>query len=80
MARASYFLERLGLNVYSIPISFYRKASFYNMKTDSLDRFDIKLEKRFTKSEILEMMVESGLKNTKFRENTPFWITVGTKI
>ena len=80
LARTAFLIEKVGYSVSNFPISSYREASFYTMKTDSLDRFGTTLEKRFTKLEILEMMEESGLKNIKFREKEPFWVMVGTKI
>ena len=49
------------------------------MKTDALDRFGTKLEKRFTKTEISEMMKEADLKNIKFSDKSPFWVAVGEK-
>ena len=49
------------------------------MKTDALDRFGTKLEKRFTKMEISEMMKEADLKNIKFSDKFPFWVAVGEK-
>ena len=49
------------------------------MKTDALDRFGTRLEHRFTKKEILEMMEESGLTNIKFSNSIPFWVAVGVK-
>ena len=62
-----------------MPISSYKEASIYTMKTDALDRFGTKLEKRFTKKEILEMMNKSGLTNVKFSDKLPFWVAVGEK-
>ena len=79
LARLSYILERIGLRVENIPISSYRKASFYTMKTDALDRFGTRLEQRFTKIEIKKMMVKSGLKNIKFSSKPPYWVAVGEK-
>ena len=79
LARLSYFFEKLGYDISNMPISSYKDVSFYTMKTDALDRFGTKLEKRFTKTEILEMMERSGLKNIKFRDNPPFWVAVGEK-
>ena len=49
------------------------------MKTDALDRLGTKLEHRFTKKEILEMMLDCDLVNIKFSEKTPFWVAVGEK-
>ena len=49
------------------------------MKTDALDRFGTKLEQRFTKDEINEMMLSAGLINIKFSDKIPYWVAVGEK-
>jgi len=36
-----------------------------------------RLEQRFTKNEIKQMMESSGLKNITFSEESPFWCAVG---
>ncbi len=79
LARISLLLESFGLNVSNIPLSFYRKKSFYFMSTDALDRFGTKLEKRFTKLEILSMMEASGLSSIQFSDSSPFWVAIGYK-
>ena len=50
------------------------------MRTDALDRFGTKLEKRFSKKKIQLMMKTSQLKNIKFSKQPPYWVAVGTKI
>jgi ubiquinone/menaquinone biosynthesis C-methylase UbiE len=79
LARLALFLEWVGLNVDYMPISEYKKRSFYFMRTDALDRFGTRLEKRFTKNQILEMLEEVGLKNISFSESSPYWLVVGYK-
>jgi len=79
LAKIAKVLERFNFNVDRIPLSSYRKLSFYTMKTDSLDRFGTKLERRFTKIEIHELMVKAGLKNIQFSDKKPFWCAVGYK-
>lgn len=76
LARASKFLEARGVNVAEIPLSQYRNSSFYVMRNDALDRFGTRLEKRFTKEEIREMMERAGLENIIF-SRTSFWTAVG---
>jgi hypothetical protein len=49
------------------------------LRTDSRDRFGTPLEKRFTRDEINEMMVESGLKDIQFFDKMPFWCVIGYK-
>ena len=49
------------------------------MKTDALDRFGTKLEKRYTKNEIKSLMISCGLEKIKFSNSEPFWIAVGYK-
>ena len=79
LARISYLIEKIGLNVQNFPLSPYRFTSFYTMKTDALDRFGTKLENRFTKKEITIMMKDAGLINIKFSQTSPFWVAVGEK-
>lgn len=78
LARFALLMEKLGFNVEKIPLSQYRHNSFYTMRTDALDRFGTRLEKRFTKKEIREMMEQVGLENITFSE-TSFWTAVGFK-
>ena len=63
----SWGAEKIGLNLKTFPLYFYRSASFYVMRTDSRDRFGTPLEKRFTKKEIYKMMKQSGLERIKFK-------------
>jgi SAM-dependent methyltransferase len=78
LARLSLILEKMGLNVKNLPLSQYRHTSFYVMRTDALDRFGTRLEQRFTRKEIEEMMTRVGLENIKFSQ-TSFWTAVGIK-
>ena len=70
-------MEKTGFNVNNIPLSAYRKLSFYTMRTDALDRFGTRLEKRFSREQIKAMMEKAGLERVKFSENIPFWCAVG---
>lgn len=79
LTRLAKLLERLGFNVDSFPLSCYRDKSFYVMRTDALDRFGTRLEKRFKRSEIKKMMMASGFQNIKFRDGFPYWCAVGFK-
>ncbi|PCI29375.1 MAG: SAM-dependent methyltransferase [SAR324 cluster bacterium] len=79
IARTSLVLEKVGFNVMNFPLSFYRDTSFYTMKTDALDRFGTKLEKRFTKKQIIEMMTRAGLEKIEVSSGTPYWCVIGYK-
>ena len=79
LARLSWLLERAGLSVESIPLSAYRASSYYTMRTDALDRFGTRLEKRFTKTEIETMMGKAGLAQIEFSDSLPYWCAVGIK-
>ena len=79
LARLSLVLEKIGFDVTNIPISSYKNNSFYTMQTDALDRFGTRLEHRFTKKEIFEMMKDSGLTDIKFSKKTPYWVAIGIK-
>ncbi len=77
LARLSLLLERLGVNVEAIPLSAYRKRSFYTLRTDTLDRFGTQLEQRFTATEIRQMMQNAGLERIQFSQAVPYWCAVG---
>ena len=78
LARGSRVVERLGADPTLIPLSQYRNNSFYTMRTDALDRFGTRLEKRFTKAEIQTMMENCGLIDIKFSDRS-FWTAIGYK-
>lgn len=77
LARLARLGERLGLDVRGVPLAYYRRTSFYTMRTDALDRFGTRLEQRFTRAQIQEMMEQAGLERVSFGEEMPFWVAVG---
>jgi ubiquinone/menaquinone biosynthesis C-methylase UbiE len=79
LARTARLLEKLGINVSAFPLSIYRDKSFYTMRTDALDRFGTRLEYRFTRKEIEEMLTAAGLEKIRFSDEMPFWCVVGIK-
>jgi glycosyltransferase involved in cell wall biosynthesis/ubiquinone/menaquinone biosynthesis C-methylase UbiE len=79
LARLSRRLEKSGRNVSSFPLSMYRRRSFYTMRTDALDRFGTRLEKRFTRKEIEAMMKDAGLVDIRFKPSEPYWVACGRK-
>ena len=79
LAKVAYLIEKIGINTNSFPLSEYRDKSFYTMKTDALDRFGTRIEKRFTLEEIREMMLKAGLKNISYRDSAPYWCLLGYK-
>ena len=79
LARFSLVLEKLGINVRGIPLSYYRDRHYYFMRTDALDRFGTRLEKRFSRQDITSMLTEAGFKDIKFSDNRPFWVCLARK-
>lgn len=79
LARVARLLERSRVNVTNFPLAFYRKRSFYTMRTDALDRFGTRIEHRFTAEEIRTLMEGVGLQNVIFSSREPFWCAVGWK-
>jgi len=79
LARLSLVLETLGFTVGNVPLSAYRRRSFYTMRTDTLDRFGTRLEQRFTAEEIRQMMEHAGLRRVVFSDSLPYWCALGYK-
>lgn len=61
------------------PLKYYLDNSLYVLRTDSLDRFGTKLEKRFTKDEIEAMLLSSGFRDIKFSKMQPHWCAICIK-
>lgn len=79
LAKISFVLEKLKININNIPLSWYRNYSFKVMANDSLDRFGTRIEKRYLKKEIKQLMINSGLENINFSTKAPFWCAIGYK-
>jgi hypothetical protein len=77
LARIALLAERAGINVEHFPLSTYRKRSFYSMRTDALDRFGTRLERRFRREEIEAMMQRAGLRDIEFSDHAPYWCALG---
>ena len=78
---AGRFLSFLGFKKIASkkPLHFYQNQSFYIIRNDALDRFGTKLEHRFSKQEVIEMMANSGLNEIIVSEKMPFWHAVGKR-
>jgi ubiquinone/menaquinone biosynthesis C-methylase UbiE len=77
LTRFARVLEWLGVKGDSFPLSSYRRASFYTLRTDALDRFGTRLEQRFTRDEIEQLMASAGFEGVEFSPSAPFWCAVG---
>lgn len=80
LARTAGLLAKTGADVSAFPLNNYRHHSFYAMKTDALDRFGTRLEQRFTRVQIEEMMRDAGLTDIRFADHAPYWCACGLKI
>jgi ubiquinone/menaquinone biosynthesis C-methylase UbiE len=79
LARIALWLEKFAKLPSAWPLAFYRNKSLYTMRTDALDRFGTRLEKRFTKAEIKSMLKKSGFERIVFSDSAPYWCAVGFK-
>ncbi len=79
IARSGKLLDKFGILPKSWPLLWYRDRSLYVMRTDALDRFGTRLEKRFSRREIELMLAEAGLSRVRFSDRPPFWCAVGIK-
>ena len=77
LARIAKGAEFLGLDPKNYPLTIYRNRGFYVMRTDALDRFGTRLEQRFSRNQIQQMMETVGLERIVFSEKTPYWCAVG---
>jgi SAM-dependent methyltransferase len=75
LARSAKLLESMGKNVSNFPLHHYANMPFLMLQNDALDRFGTRLEQRFSKQEITEMLGKAGfdLSTLKFSDVEPFW-------
>jgi SAM-dependent methyltransferase len=78
LARSAAVLERLGTDIDGFPLSTYRRSSFYTMRTDALDRFGTRLEKRFRRGQICAMLESAGFDSVDVH-GPPYWCAVARK-
>jgi hypothetical protein len=57
----------------------YRNRSFYVMRNDALDRFGTRLEQRYTKAEVQELLEAAGLERIEFSDSPPYWVAIGRR-
>jgi len=47
------------------------------MRNDALDRFGTRLEKRYSRKDVLLLLEGAGLENVVFADGPPWWVAVG---
>ena len=72
-------LTKIGINTSNWPLIYYKDKSIRFMMTDALDKFGTRLEKRYTKKEIIKLMENSGLTDINFSNRMPYWVAIGFK-
>jgi len=75
LARTAKLLEKRGKNISNFPLHHYANMPFVMLQNDALDRFGTRLEQRFSKKEITELLGSAGfdLSTLKFSDVEPFW-------
>jgi len=78
LARLAALSMRFGASSH-LPLSWYADKSFYVMRTDAYDRFCTRLEQRFTKTQIEQMLARAGFDQIRFSDSPPYWCAVGIR-
>jgi len=75
LARTARILGNRGNDVSNFPLHHYADMPFVMLQNDALDRFGTRIEQRFSKKEIIEMLGKAGfeLATLKFSDIEPFW-------
>jgi SAM-dependent methyltransferase len=75
LARIAKVLASRGRKISNFPLHHYANMPFVMLQNDALDRFGTRLEQRFSKKEIIEMLRRAGfdLSTLKFSDVEPFW-------
>ena len=76
LARCAQLYGRLGGDPSSMPLFQYRNRSLYVMRNDSLDRFGTRLEKRYSREEVVDLLEGAGLQDVVFSTGPPWWVAI----
>jgi hypothetical protein len=79
---AGRFIKFLGFKDLAkrMPLHGYQNRSFFMIRNDALDRFGTRLEQRFSKKQVREMMHNAGLTDIVISDGIPFYHAVGKKL
>jgi len=75
------FMKWVGLKSLAekMPLNGYQDRSFFIIRNDALDRFGTRLEQRFSKKQVIEMMKKAGLDEIVVSDRFPYWHAVGKR-
>jgi SAM-dependent methyltransferase len=81
-ARANRILNKFKIRFNNLPLSHYTNLSFKAMRNDALDRFGTKLELRFSKEEIVQMLITAKFDPASiiFSPHEPYFTFSATKL
>ena len=79
LARLARLVVRLGRDPSRLPLFQYRNRSFAVMRNDALDRFGTRLEKRYSRQEVRDLLEQAGLADVEFSDGPPWWVAVGRR-
>lgn len=77
LSRSARLATRMGIR--SWPLASYARLSVYSLRTDARDRFGTRLEQRFSRSEVAQMLTDAGLVDVRVPETFPYWIGLGRR-
>jgi ubiquinone/menaquinone biosynthesis C-methylase UbiE len=62
-----------------MPLAAYHNKSFFIIRNDSLDKFGTKLESRYSKQQVVEMLQKAGLEEIIVSDGIPYYHAIGKK-
>jgi SAM-dependent methyltransferase len=79
LARLAAIFAKIGAPLRNFPLAYYMDKSFYVLRTDALDRFGTRLEKRFSRAQIATMLEAAGFGDIRFSASEPFWCAIARR-
>lgn len=80
LSRVALLFDLFGFDVKNFLLADYRRKPFYQLRNDALDRFGTRLEQRFSRQQIENMLKISGFQDVTFSEEMPFWTCISYKV
>ncbi|SVE03629.1 uncharacterized protein METZ01_LOCUS456483, partial [marine metagenome] len=79
LAKFSRLVEKVGGDPSLVPLFQYRHRSFFVTRNDALDRFGTRLEKRYSKEGVRQLLEGAGFEKVVFSEDPPWWVAVARR-
>jgi ubiquinone/menaquinone biosynthesis C-methylase UbiE len=64
----------------NMPLRYYSNSTLHTLRTDARDRFGTRLEKRYSRDQVISLMEGAGLGDIRVKDSEPYWTAIGYRV